>query len=46
MQFQNMFPVSSIFANILSDLVDDITGCMYENFSEYNLKGTRSDDSK
>ena len=24
MQFQNMFPVSSIFANILSDLVDDV----------------------
>ena len=36
MQFQNMFPVSSIFANILSDLVDDVTRCMYENFSEYN----------
>ena len=38
MQFQNTFPVSSIFANILSDLVDDVTRCMCENFSEYNKK--------
>ena len=36
MQFQNMLLVLSTFANILSDLVDDVTRCMYENFSEYN----------